>query len=175
MKSVTTLLAVIGSLALATVSLTACASQAPNHKTQQNKAQQAKVDTKAAINYRVSKERVAVGEPIQIYLSANNHKDDVVARLQTSEKLLLSGQSQMTFKAGQNQLSEEQVITVIPQSEGIHLVTIFAKELSVAYEKPIAIQLVAGNKPISDYLEVNGTLEEQKNGEKVISMPAEER
>lgn len=82
----------------------------------------------------------------------------------------------MTFKSGtQTQQSEEKVITVIPQTEGIHLLTIYAKDLSVAYEKPIAIQIVAGDKPIQDYLEINGTLEQQDDGETVISMPAEEK
>lgn len=182
MKSLITLLAIVGSSVLATLSLSACANQAENSKLDHDLDHKhsyqspGKPGAKAAISYRISKDRVAVGETVQIHLSTANNKQDVIARLQTSDNLLLSGDSQMTFKAtSQAKQLEEQVITVIPQSEGIHLVTIFAKELSVAHEKPIAIQIVAGDKPVSEYLEINGTLEKQEDGETVISMPAEEK
>lgn len=176
MKSITTLLSITGCLILGTLSLAACANQSEGTSTHHNYQSPGKPGVKIAINYRVSKDRVAVGEAVQIHLSTSNNKQDVIARLQTSDNLLLSDNSQMTFKATmQGQQSEEQVITVTPQSEGIHLVTIFAKELSIAHEKPIAIQIVAGNKPIGEYLEINGTLEQQDDGEQVISMPAEEK
>lgn len=176
MKSLPVFLCITVSLMLGTMSLTACAKQAEAHKTSHTYQSPGKPGAKVVMNYQVSKERVAVGEAVEIRLSASNNTQDVTARLQTSDKLLLSGNSQMTFKAGTTaQKAQEQVITVIPQSEGIHLITIFAKELSVAYEKPIAIQIVAGDKPISEYLEINGTLEQQEDGETVISMPAEER
>lgn len=176
MKSLTAILTVTVSLALAILSLSACANQAETSKTSQTYQSPGKPGANVAINYRVSKERVAVGEAVQIHLSAENNQQDVIARLQTSDRLLTTSNKELTFKANTlKQQPEEQVITVIPQSEGIHLVTIFAKELSVAYEKPIVIQIVAGDKPVSEYLEINGTLEQQENGETVISMPAEEK
>lgn len=176
MKSLTTILTVIGSLALGILSLSACANQTETSKTSQAYQSPGKPGANVSINYRVSKERVAVGEAVQIHLSAENNKQDVIARLQTSDKLLMTNNKELTFKASPlKQQPAEQVITVIPQSEGIHLVTIFAKELSVAYEKPIAIQIVAGDKPVGEYLEINGILEQQEDGETVISMPAEEK
>ena len=176
MKSFSVFLSLAASLMLGVVSLTACAKQTEADKSNHTYQSPGKPGPKVSINYRVSKERVAVGEAVEVYLSTSSLKQDITARLQTTDHLLLSGNSQMTFKAGsQTQQTEEQVITVVPQTEGIHLLTIYAKDLSVAYEKPIAIQIVAGSKPIQEYLEINGTLEQQDNGETVISMPAEEK
>ncbi|ACV27712.1 hypothetical protein [Kangiella koreensis] len=176
MKSLTTILTFISSLVLGILSLSACANQTETSKTSHAYQSPGKPGNDIAINYRISKERVAVGEAVQIHLSSVNNKQDVIARLQTTDKLLTTSSKELTFQAETSkQQSEELVITVIPQEEGIHLVTIFAKELSVAYEKPIAIQIVAGDKPVSEYLEINGRLEQQEDGETVISMPAEEK
>ncbi|MCW8858061.1 MAG: hypothetical protein OQJ95_11905 [Kangiella sp.] len=176
MKLLMMTLTIAGSLAFSALSLSACASQTETSKPKQTYQSPGKPGPKVTITYQVSKHRVAVGEAVQIHLSASDNSEDVIARLQTTDNLLLSGNSQMTFKANkQAQQPEEQIITVIPQTEGIHLITIFAKELSISHEKPIAIQIVAGNKPINEYLEINGTLEQQDDGETVISMPAEER
>lgn len=176
MKSLSVLLSLAASLMLGVVPLTACAKQTEAAKCNHTYQSPGRPGPKVSINYRVSKERVAVGEAVEVYLSTSSLKQDITARLQTTDHLLLSGNSQMTFKAGNlSQQSKEQIITVIPQTEGIHLLTIYAKDLSVAYEKPIAIQIVAGSKSIQEYLEINGTLEQQDNGETVISMPAEEK
>lgn len=176
MKTLNVFLSTVISLLLGTAPLTACAQQSEGHKIKQSYQSPGKPGSKTAINYKVSKERVAVGEPVQVYLTTSNIKQDITARLQTTDNLILSSDSLMTFKSSnQTNQTEEKVITVIPQTEGIHLLTIYAKDLSVAYEKPIAIQIVAGDKPIQDYLEINGTLEQQDDGETVISMPAEEK
>lgn len=176
MKTLSIFLTTTISMVLGVSSLTASAQQTEAHNTNHSYQSPGKPGAKTAINYKVSKERVAVGEAVQVYLSTSNIKQDVMARLQTTDNLLLSSNSHMTFKAGNlNQQTEEQVITVTPQTEGIHILTIYAKDLSVAYEKPIAIQIVAGSKPIQEYLEINGTVEKQDDGETVISMPAEEK
>ena len=60
-------------------------------------------------------------------------------------------------------------------TEGIHLITVVAEDAQQSHKKPFAIRIIAGNKPIEEYLEKNGTLTTDENGEKIISMPAEER
>lgn len=176
MKTLTVFLSTAISLMLGTATLTACAQQTEAHKSNHSYQSPGKPGAKTAINYKISKDRVAVGEAVQIYLSTSSISQDVTARFQTSDNLLLTDKAQLTFKAeSKSAQPEQQVITVIPQTEGIHLLTIYAKDLSVAYEKPIAIQIVAGSKPIQEYLEINGTLEQQDDGETVISMPAEEK
>ena len=67
--------------------------------------------------------------------------------------------------------ADTHTITILPQTEGIHYVNIYQPG---ANQKPSVIRVIAGDKDIKEYLQTPGTLVEQEDGSKVISMKADE-
>lgn len=125
------------------------------------------------MKYTVSKERVAVGETVDISINFSGAAKPNRASLKTSPQLVLQGNNSIDMqKSGADQ---SHTFSVTPMTEGIHLLTVVAEDAQQSHKKPFAIRIVAGDKPIEDYLEKNGTLKVDEDGEKIISMPAEQR
>ena len=121
------------------------------------------------MTHQLSAERAKVGEPFEVSINFPAQYDQVSVRFQPSPHLQLIGeqQSTLTSKTGQG---ASQTLVVIPQTEGIHYLNVFAKEVSMAHDKPIAIRIVAGDKPLKAYMKVNGELSEDEKGRKIIIM-----
>ncbi|AOE49031.1 hypothetical protein [Kangiella sediminilitoris] len=128
---------------------------------------------KIEMDYSVSKERVAVGETVNITLALKGAESPKLADLTTSKQLVLHGEKQISLQKQGNEVSH--LFSVTPMTEGIHLITVVAEDASKSHRKPFAIRIVAGDKPIESYLKTNGTLTQDDNGKKIISMSAEER
>ncbi|GAA4344918.1 hypothetical protein [Kangiella taiwanensis] len=158
------------------IPLIACNNQttAEDTKEAQSFKSPGKPSMKVQMDYTVSKERVAVGETVDISVNFTGKQQPSHALLKTTDKMVLHGNSQLNLQkssGGQTQHS----FSVTPMTEGIHLVTVVAEDAQQSHKKPFAIRIIAGDKPIEAYLEKNGTLTTDENGEKIISMPAEER
>lgn len=160
---------------LLAIPLIACSNQTTAEKPSPNSEYKSpgKPSAKVQLNYKLSKERVAVGETVDLTINFSGNMPSK-ASIKTSKQLILQGNKQFQSKNGS---IEKQVHTfsVTPTTEGIHLVTIIAEDAQTSHKKPFAIRVIAGDKPIEEYLENNGTLETDENGEKIISMPAEKR
>ncbi len=124
------------------------------------------------MEYTLSKDRVAVGERVDISLNFKGQTNAAHASVHTSNQLLLHSHNQLVI---QKNSSAPKQLSVTPMTEGIHLITIVAGDIQQSKQKPFAIRIIAGDKPIEEYLKQNGILATNKNGEKVISMKAEER
>lgn len=132
-----------------------------------------KPSAKVQLDYKLSKERVAVGETVDLSVNFTGNMPSK-ASVETSKQLVLHGNKQFQTKAGSVD-NQAHTFSVTPTTEGIHLITIVAEDAKTSYKKPFAIRVIAGDKPVEEYLEKNGTLETDENGEKIISMPAEVR
>ncbi|GAA4358862.1 hypothetical protein [Kangiella marina] len=160
---------------LIAIPLIACNNQttAQENKHEQSYKSPGKPSMKVEMDYSVSKERVAVGETVDISVNFSGKQKPSSAMLKTSKQLVLHGNSQLNMQKSGNQT--EHKFSVTPMTEGIHLVTVVAEDAQQSHKKPFAIRIIAGDKPIEAYLEKNGTLTTDEDGEKIISMPAEER
>lgn len=128
------------------------------------------------MNYTLSSERVAVGEAVQVQLSFDNSLNSVQAIINTQQELVLSGSKTVNFETSKSGNADaSQIFEVTPTTEGIHLISVIAKNSNSDRAKPMVIRVIAGDKPIEEYLEVNGTLTEDEDGNKIISMPAVEK
>lgn len=125
------------------------------------------------LNYTVSKERVAVGETVDVTINFDGNIKPSSASLKTSQQLVLHGDKNIVLQKSSSH--QPHTFSVTPMTEGIHLLTVIAEDAATSHTKPFAIRIIAGDKPIEEYLETNGTLETDENGEKIISMPAEEQ
>jgi hypothetical protein len=132
-----------------------------------------KPSMKVEMDYTVSKERVAVGETVDISVNFKGQVKPTTASLKTSKELVLHGNKNINLQKASHQ--QKHAFSVTPMTEGIHLITVVAEDAQQSHKKPFAIRIVAGEKPIEEYLKRNGTLEIDENGEKIISMPAERR
>ncbi|GAA0205827.1 hypothetical protein GCM10009123_11590 [Kangiella japonica] len=161
---------------LVAIPLVACNNQATTAKEAESKSaykSPGKPSMKVDMDYQISKERVAVGETVDIQFNFKGQVKPSSAKLKTSEQLVLHGDTTIQMqKSGSN---SQHKFSVTPMTEGIHLVTVIAEDVQQSHTKPFAIRIVAGDKPIEEYLQQNGQLEIDENGEKIISMPAEER
>lgn len=159
------------------IPLVACNNQATTAKEEvHNKSgyqSPGKPSMKVDMDYQVSKERVAVGETVDIQFNFKGQVKPSSAKLKASKQLVLHGDN--TLKMQKSGSQQPHKFSVTPMTEGIHLVTIIAEDIQQSHQKPFAIRIIAGDKPIEDYLQQNGQLEIDENGEKIISMPAEER
>ncbi|WP_223670697.1 hypothetical protein [Kangiella shandongensis] len=132
-----------------------------------------KPSAKVEMDYSVSKERVAVGETVDINITFKGETVPSQAKLKTSKQLVLHGNSQLSMQKASSGSSHR--FSVTPMTEGIHLITVVAEDAQQSHKKPFAIRIIAGDKPVESYLKKNGTLTTDERGEKIISMPAEER
>jgi len=173
MKKVTTLL-------MTTLLLAACNNtpQAVTESASVVKNQTSVVHTSArakSINFThsVLQARAEVGVPYVIdisFLGAANTQ--MQARLETTPELAMSSSSLSNIAFGAQGKSQMQQITVTPRSEGIHFVNIY--RVGETKLKPAAIKIIAGNKPLKEYMRTEGEIVEDANGRAVIEMPAEE-
>ena len=120
-----------------------------------------------------------VGQPLEIDVLLNSTLSGkaVNAKMSHSEKLGYSKVFQkMTFKSGASS-SDTQVITIVPQSEGIHYVNIYASidVDGVIQSKAFLIPVEVGNVDWNKHLKINGVINDDGagTGGKVISMPAQ--
>lgn len=132
-----------------------------------------KPSAKVEMDYSVSKERVAVGETVDISIKFKGAERPALANLKTSKQLVLHGNSQLSMQKASTDSSHS--FSVTPMTEGIHIITVVAEDAQQSHKKPFAIRIIAGDKPVESYLKKNGTLTTDEKGEKIISMPAEER
>ena len=133
-----------------------------------------KPSMKVKMGHTVSKERVAVGETVDISVNFTGKQKPSHANLKTTDNMVLHGNTQLNLQKASGGQAQHK-FSVTPMTEGIHLITVVAEDAQQSHKKPFAIRIIAGNKPIEEYLEKNGTLTTDENGEKIISMPAEER
>ncbi|NVK22841.1 MAG: hypothetical protein HWD86_10005 [Kangiellaceae bacterium] len=153
--------------------LAACSSQDAGHKTSEYQSP-GKPSAEVAMKYNLTKERVAVGETVTVSVSFDNSAKAIAARFEPTANMVMSGDNIKNFAQAKGDANASYSFEVTPLTEGIHYINVFAKDASVSHEKPFAIRVVAGDKPIEEYLEVNGTLSEDENGEKIIIMKAQE-
>ena len=153
---------------------------------QQSKVADTKIDTAAEIvptvstaattalkfEHRVSAERAQVGVPYEIEIDFSGSSDSVLnAEFSSSAELQMMSNTSESIQMEKSGKADTLTITVIPQSEGIHYVNIYQPG---AKQKPSVIRVIAGDKDIKEYLQTPGTLVEQEDGSKVISMKADE-
>ena len=161
---------------LVAIPIVACNNQATTAKEAHTKSgfkSPGKPSMKVDMDYQISKERVAVGETVDIQFNFKGQAKPSSAKLKASKQLVLHGDN--TIKMQKSGRQQPHKFSVTPMTEGIHLVTIIAEDIQQSHQKPFAIRIIAGDKPIEDYLQQNGQLQVDENGEKIISMPAEER
>jgi len=152
--------------------------------TESNAAIEKKVEAVAAVKaapytkdvnftHSVQQERAVVGEPYVIDLSfLGSSKMAMTARLEATPDLAMSSASMYKVAFNESGKSEAQQITVTPRSEGIHFVSIYNEENPQA--KPSVIKVIAGNKPVEEYMRKEGTVVTDSDGRAVIEVPAEE-
>ena len=132
-----------------------------------------KPSMKVEMDYSVSKKRVAVGETVDISINFSGKEMPNMASLKTSQELVLHGNDSINLQKTGSQASHK--FSVTPMTEGIHIISVIAEDAQQSHKKPFAIRIIAGDKPIEEYLQKNGTLEVDESGKRIISMPAVQR
>jgi len=128
--------------------------------------------TNMKFEHTTSSERASVGVPYDIEINFSGSADSVLnAEFSTSSELQMMSNASESIQMNKAGKAETQTITVVPQSEGFHYINIIQ---SGAKQKPSVIRVIAGDKNIKEYLKTPGTLVEQEDGSKVISMKADE-
>ena len=128
--------------------------------------------TNMKFEHRVSAERAQVGVPYEIEIDFSGSPDSVLnAEFSSSPELQMMSNTSESIQMEKSGKAETHAITVVPQSEGIHYVNIIQPG---AKQKPSVIRVIAGDKDIKEYLKTSGTIIEQEDGSKVISMKADE-
>ena len=157
------------------IAATAC--QAQDHtKHQQGYQSPGKPSYEVSMDYKLSSERVAVGETVDVTLNFDNSNKGISAKVATTDNMSFNGKKEAHFLAQKSgQANASHTFSVTPLTEGIHYINIFAKEASMSHEKPFAIRIIAGDKPVQEYLQKNGRVAVDENGEKIIIMQAEEQ
>lgn len=153
---------------------------------QQSKVADAKIDTAAEnvqtvsaastsalkFEHRTSAERAQIGVPYEIEIDFLGNADSMLnAEFSASPGLNMLNNKAASIQMKKSGKADTHTITVVPQSEGIHYVNIIQPG---ANQKPSVIRIIAGDKDIKEYLQTPGTLVEQEDGSKVISMKADE-
>ena len=122
--------------------------------------------------HRLSSERAKIGVPYEIELDFSGKADSVLdAEFSTSSNIRMTSNLSEKIQMNTDGKSKTHTITLVPQTEGIHYVNIFQPS---AQQKPTVIRVIAGDKDIKEYLKTPGTIVEQEDGSKVISMKADE-
>lgn len=128
--------------------------------------------TNMKFEHRVSTERAQVGVPYTIDIDFSGSADSVLdAEFSTSSNMNMMSKSSESIQLSKAGKAETHTITVVPQTEGFHYVNIIQPG---ANQKPSVIRVIAGDKDIQEYLKTPGTIVEQEDGSKVISMKADE-
>ena len=128
--------------------------------------------TNMRFEHRLSAERAQVGVPFEIQLDFSGSSDSVLnTEFSASSGLQMMSKETESFQVNKSGKVDTHTITIVPQSEGIHYVNIIQPG---AKEKPSVIRVIAGDKDIKEYLQTPGTVVEQEDGSKVISMKADE-
>ena len=126
------------------------------------------------VQHRLSSERAKIGVPYEIELDFSGPADSsFTAEFSTTPGLSLTSTVNANIQMNKTGQSETQTITLLPQQEGIHFVTVYRAGVN-QQQKPTAIKVIVGDKDIKEYLQTPGELVEQEDGSKVISMKADE-
>lgn len=163
-------------LAIASIAIAACSSQKEEMSQDSGYSSPGKPSASIELDYTLANERVTVGETVELKVSFKSAENGVIsANFSTNPEMVLNGDKHLSLniKKGHTQTNQHQ-FSVTPSSEGIHYINILASEEGKVASKPFAIRIIAGDKSIEEYLQSNGTLTEDADGEKIISMTAEE-
>ncbi len=126
------------------------------------------------VEHRLSSERAKIGVPYEIELDFTGPADSsFTAEFSATPGLSLTSNTTAAIQMDNIGKSETKKIVLLPQQEGIHFVTIYRAGVN-QQEKPTAIKVIVGDKDIKEYLQTLGTIVEQEDGSKVISMKADE-
>jgi len=124
--------------------------------------------------HRTSTERAQVGVPYTIEVDFKGSVDKAYSmQFEATPGLSMTSNNSAQVQIQKTGYAETQSITVVPQKEGIHYITIYENGMDQK-QKPSAIKVIVGNKDIREYMETVGEIKEQADGSKVVSMPAEE-
>ena len=170
---------IIGTLLFACSQSTALKSEQTQNKSKESLLikEDSTVSSKLSSNsirfaHRMSAERAQVGVPFDIELDFTGSADSVLdTEFSTSTGLQMMGNTAESFQMNESGQADTHIITLVPQAEGIHYVNIYQPGSN---QKPSVIRIIAGDKDIKEYLQTPGTLVEQEDGSKVISMKADE-
>ena len=136
------------------------------------KSVQAVATTNMKFEHRLSAERAQVGVPFKIELDFTGSSDSVLnAEFSSSPGLQMMGNTAESFQMNKSGQADTHIITLVPQTEGIHYVNIYEPG---SKQKPSVIRVIAGDKDIKEYLQTPGEIIEQEDGSKVIVMKADE-
>lgn len=123
--------------------------------------------------HRTSSERAQVGVPYEIEIDFQGAADSVLnTEFRTTPGLSITSNAQASLQMNKLGKANSQKITVVPQQEGIHFVTIIDK--NAKNQKPSAIKIIVGDKDIKEYMQSMGEIKEMDDGSTVVSMKAEE-
>ena len=122
--------------------------------------------------HRLSAERAQVGKTYEIDVDFMGLEESTFnVEFVTSPGLSLTSNKMSAIVMDKIGKAKTQTISLLPQQEGIYFVTMYKQGSN---QKPSAIKVIVGNKPVQEYLQTTGVVVEQEDGSKVISMKADE-
>ena len=117
-----------------------------------------------------------IGQPLEISVNLSTPINKTVNAKYSHEKQLHSdNHRQLSFKPASGRKPENRIISITPMEEGIHYITIMAEvEIDDRIQaKSFVIPIEVGEVDWKKHLAPEGTIKNDSNGGKVISLPAE--